>query len=312
MIERPIFIIGAERSGTTMLRLMLDHHPKISFLSEFEYAVEHVILTDRWPSLDLYYRQLSTDRIFQSHGFTINRDLCYTALVDDFLRQKRDRDGKPMVGATLHRGFDRVMRIWPDARFVRIVRDGRDVARSCIGMGWAGNVWSASRRWIEAEQLWDDCEATITPDRYIDLRYEALVEQPIEILSQVCEFLDVAYDEAMVRYPETTTYDAPDASLSYQWKRKMSPYQIRLTEARMGNMLVQRGYDLSGLESLRVNSILKSSLRLQDRIARWRFRVRRYGPWLLATNVLIRHLGVSAWKRQIKCRMNAIDGTAAK
>ena len=56
---------------------------------------------------------------------------------------------------------DRLTRIWPDARFIHLVRDPRDVARSVIPMGWAGNTWVGVERWMEAERLWDRVRSSL-------------------------------------------------------------------------------------------------------------------------------------------------------
>ena len=295
-----------------MLRLMLDYHPQLAFLSEFEYAVEQIPPEGGWPQLPQYYRWLAIHRIFQSHQFTVNQDLSYAQLVDDFLCQKRDRDGKSTVGATLHRGFDLATRIWPDARFIHIVRDGRDVARSCIGMGWAGNVWSGAQRGIDAESLWDRFGVTIPADRWFEVKYESLVKQPKEHLQRICDFLGVAFDEAMLNYHEATTYDAPDASLSYQWKRKLSDYDIRLIEARLGDLLTRRGYELSGLTALKMTRALKMYLHLQNVMARLRFRIGRHGLWLFAVEVLLRRLRLDSLWRRVRRRMNVTVETASK
>ena len=78
------------------------------------------------------------------------------ALVNDFLRQKQAASGgKPHVGATVHRHFERLRFLWPDARYIHLVRDPRDVARSVVQKGWAGNIYQASEFWIQAENCWD-------------------------------------------------------------------------------------------------------------------------------------------------------------
>ena len=65
VFSQPIFLVGAERSGTTLLRLMLDCHPHIAFHSEFEFVVDY-FRDNSYPSLEDYYEHLATDRIFQS------------------------------------------------------------------------------------------------------------------------------------------------------------------------------------------------------------------------------------------------------
>ena len=109
---------------------------------------------------------------FRQRRLVINKGVDYPQLIDDFLRQKRDRDGKPFVGAVVHHHFDRLLRIWPDARFIHLMRDGRDVGRSYIEMGWAGNMYTAVDGWILAEQLWSKLSQIVPEERRIDVRYE--------------------------------------------------------------------------------------------------------------------------------------------
>ena len=215
LISEPVFLVGAERSGTTLLRLMLDCHPQIAFHSEFEYVVDY-FSDNNCPRLNEYYECLETDRLFQSSNFVIDVNLSYPQLVNSFLVQKRDRAEKSFVGATVHRHFARLLQIWSDARFIHIVRDGRDVARSCMSMNWAGNVWTGIERWIEAEKLWSQLKETISPEQYIEIRYETLIAKPVETLTYLCNFIGTSYDPAMLGYAQTTTYDLPDTKLLYQ------------------------------------------------------------------------------------------------
>ena len=311
LIAEPVFLVGAERSGTTLLRLMLDHHPQIAFYSEFEYAVDY-FSDNNWPQLDKYYEYLETNRLFQSNKFVIDFSLSYPQLVNSFLVQKRDRAGKSLVGATVHRHFDRLLQIWPDARFIHIVRDGRDVARSCMNMNWAGNVWTGIERWIEAEKLWSQLKETISPERYTEVHYETLIAKPIETLTNLCNFIDVAYDPAMLSYSQTTTYDLPDSKLILQWKSKLSKREIQLLEARIGDMLLERGNELSGLPSLNINSMMKQLLKLDSKWSVVRGRIRIYGLFLILSSFLSRHLKLKQWRKRVQLKCNYIDTARLK
>ena len=311
LISQPVFLVGAERSGTTLLRLMLDRHPQIAFYSEFEYAVDYFV-GNNWPQLKDYYKCLETDRLFQSSNFAIDLNLNYPQLVNSFLWQKRDRAKKPIVGATVHRHFDRLLKIWSDARFIHIVRDGRDVARSCIGMNWAGNVWTGIDRWIEAEQLWSQLKTTISPAQYTEVRYETLITKPVETLTHLCNFIGTPYNPAMLSYPQTTTYDLPDVKLLWQWKHKLSEREIQLIEAKTGNMLVERGYQLSGLPSITVNSAIEQMLKLHNKWSVMRGRISIYGLPLIMSSFLSRQLEIETWSKRVQLEFNNIDTARLK
>ena len=310
-IDKPIFLVGAERSGTTLLRLMLDHHPQLAWCNEFEYSVD-LISDTGWPQLDVYYDWLETHRIFQATNFEIDRDLNYPQLVNSFLIQKQIREGKLLVGATVHRHFDRLLQIWPNAKFIHIVRDGRDVARSCIGMGWAGNVWTGIDRWIEAENLWANLNQSLSADRKIEVTYESLITEPKNVLEDLCNFLEISFEPQMLTYDKTTTYDLPDAKFIYQWKRKLSNKEIQLVESRIGNMLVERNYELSNLPPIEVTPAMMQKLKFQDKLKRIQFRVKRLGlPLFLADN-LSRRLQLNSWQKNIKLKINDVERSYLK
>lgn len=310
LISEPVFLVGAERSGTTVLRLMLDHHPQIAFNGEFEYAVDLVSDNGSWPEMDRYYEWLETNRIFLGSGFEIDRSLSYPQLMNSFLCQKRDRAGKPLVGATVHRHFNRLLDIWPDARFIHILRDGRDVARSNIGMGWAGNVWTGVDRWVEVEQLWARLKQIIPENRRTELTYEELISEYVPVLKRLCEFIGVPYDEAMLSYPETSPYELPDQKYNQSnWRKKLSEYEIRLVESKVRNMLEERGYELSGLPPLMVNGTTKLRVKLQDKLERIKFRVNRNGLGLFIEDYLSRHLGSKKWQKAVEIKIVNIQQT---
>ena len=155
-----MFLVGSERSGTTLLRLMLDHHPEIAFEKEFDFVVTEVSDTGELPAVDAYLDWIADVR---GANYAIDPALGYRELVNDFLRQKQAASGgKPHVGATIHRNFDRLRFLWPDARYIHLVRDPRDVARSVVQKGWAGNVYQGSEFWIQAESCWDSLVLHLT------------------------------------------------------------------------------------------------------------------------------------------------------
>ncbi|MGF1482413.1 MAG: sulfotransferase [Cyanophyceae cyanobacterium] len=311
-LSHPLFLVGAERSGTTLLRLMLAYHPQIAWCFEFEYAVDLIGEDGQFPQLADYYEWLETHRIFQSTGFTIAHHLDYTQLVNSFLIQQRERTQKPIIGATVHRHFDQLLQLWPQARFIHLLRDGRDVARSCIGMGWAGNVWTGVERWIEAEHLWKKLQNSLSCEAWLEIKYEELIAEPTATLTQICDFIGVSYSEAMLSYPQSTTYTQPESNLIGQWQRKLSEREVRLVESRIGQMLAERGYELSGLPPLVVTPVIKTQLQLQDWSSRLQFRIQRNGLPLVLSDYLARRLGIKQWQKRLQLKLNAIEAATLK
>jgi len=310
--EEPFFLVGSERSGTTLLRLMLAHHPEIECAPEFEFLVEEMPPEQGWPDLDGYYDWLATNRIFLPHGLEVDRTLDYPALAKSFVAQYCSRSGKRVHGATCHKHFDRLLRIWPKARFVHLLRDGRDVARSCIGMGWAGNVWYGAQRWIDAERLWARVAERVDEGRRFELRYEDLVRDPEGELARLCAFLGKSYRGEMLEYAGDSSYERPDPKLVAQWRRKLGPGELALLEARIGGLLRERGYEESGVAPARVGAWRRFVLMLEDRIERFRFRCDRYGLGHVVQSRLARLLGASAWQRRLLLARNEIDNRHLK
>lgn len=301
----PIFLVGAERSGTTLLRLMLDGHPQLAFQYEFELAVDCVPDGEGWPDLNEYYDWLRTFR-FVDPPPHIDESLDYPSLVRSFLEQKRVRDGKPLVGATVHRHYDRLLRIWPDARFIHIVRDPRDVARSNVAMGWAGNVWVGAERWIEAERLWERVSATLEPRRFIEVRYEELVRAPERTLGRIAAFIGIPFDRAMLDYPRRSSYRPPDASRTEQWRATLSARETRLVEARVGDLLAARAYAPSGLPPVEVGPLARLALRAESRARCAHVAVRGLGIGLWSQRLIAERVGPKWWRDRVRRSINEV------
>ena len=299
------FLVGAERSGTTLLRLMLDSHPGLAFRSEFELAVELMPDEGGFPDLEAYYAYLHGQRWVDEPPL-IDRALDYPALVRSFLEQKRSDDRKPRIGATVHKHFDRLLRIWPDARFIHLVRDGRDVARSCVSMGWYGNAWRAAERWITAERLWNRMTELVPPERRIDVRYEELIADPVAQLTRMCELIGIAYDPAMLSYPARSTYAPPDARQAYQWRRRLAPREVQLIESCMAELLLARGYELSAAVPQLPGPAEQLALLLEDRVGVARSRMRTLGLGLWLESAVASRFGGGAWRHAVNGRINRV------
>ena len=306
IIDQPIFLIGSERSGTTLLRLMLDHHPDLAFNLESEYMVTQIADNGRFPEMGEYRDFLASNRVFKHSHFTIDTTLEFRELLNDFLVQKQRRDGKSRVGATVHYQFRKLGFVWPNAKYIYLYRDGRDVANSVVKMGWRGNQYQAADLWLEAENEWAEWKSKIFDDNWIEVKFENLTENPQKELQRICDFLGVLYTEQMFDYVGHSSYKMPNPNMNYQWKKSKS-YDIQLIESKIAQNLLSRGYELSGLAVLNVSNYRKAILRADSRLRAYLFKIKRYGILLPLGETLTRKLGLKEINKKMNIAISRIN-----
>lgn len=308
VVESPLFLVGSERSGTTLLRLMLDHHPRIAFEKELDFIVTEVSDAGKLPALESYLEWIAAAP--GADGVVVDRSLPgYPELVNDFLLQKKASSGaKPHVGATVHRNFDRLRFLWPDARYIHLVRDPRDVSRSVVQKGWAGNLYQAAEFWLNAEACWDVLVGHLPSDRYIEIHYEDLILRTREVLDEVCRFVGVEYSEEMLDYErDAPQYPQPDPALVGQWKTKLSPGDVAMVEFRTSPTMESRGYTRSGHPLPRVGPARHRGLLFVARLRTFSARVETFGPSVTAMDIAGRRLRLRRLARHAQIRINAIQ-----
>jgi hypothetical protein len=312
VIDSPVFLVGAERSGTTLLRLMLSHHPRIAFANEFEILVDPIAPDGTLPSRDAFVAHLRQDRGFTTlKRLDIAPNLDFVGLANDLLEQyAQAKGGADVIGATVHRHFDRLLRIWPNARFIHLVRDGRDVALSTIPMGWHGNLYTGIRLWMEAEETWSRLARRLPDERHLTLHYERLVAEPEAELTRLCAFMGVRFDPAMLRYDETSSYGKVNGSSVGKWRRR-DPQEIADAESVAAHWLQANGYALSR-NPAPVGPLRRLRYRMQDRVARLRFRRQRYSTRLWIEGAIARRIGSQGWRDAIRRREHAITNQHIK
>jgi hypothetical protein len=304
--SRPIFLIGAERSGTTLLRLLLDRHNQLAWHGEFEFAVDLISDDGQWPSREALVAHLQTDRVFNHWKLGIADGDDTSAIIHDFLIQRQQHGKKPLLGATIHRHLDRIPTVWPNACYVHIVRDPRDVAKSMVAMGWDGNVWSAIDRWIEVEQSWDRLRNRLFPYDWIEIRFEQLIRSPQIELARLCQFMRIDFDPSMTEPEEGSTYRAPDASLIEQWRRKLSQRELRWIESKAGSMMAERGYEPTDPDAKPAGPLECATLRIGNRLGKTSHSRRRLGTRLWLESLVSKRLGSDAWRDSVRRRVHAI------
>ncbi|MCM2357817.1 MAG: sulfotransferase [Geobacteraceae bacterium] len=290
MTNPTLFIVGCPRSGTTLLLRMLDAHPRIAIIDETEWFVswfekrsgvtpEGFVL----PELVTRLLQKETSAIFRGADLQIRpeelygvvgsgREIQFADFVARLFNRYGEVRGKPLVGtknpdyvrklATLHS-------LWPRARFVHIIRDGRDVSLSLMKWRkikgkertktvgrfatWAEDpVTTAALLWEWHVRLGREAGSALGPGLYYEIRYEALVDRPEAECQALCEFLDVPYDDAMLRFNEGRERDDADLDAKHawrpvttglrDWRTQMPVEDVARFEAVAGGLLDELGY----------------------------------------------------------------------
>jgi hypothetical protein len=278
-------IFGAARSGTTLLRLMLDAHPELAIPPETFFVPAVAELSGSGSDLrNAFLRVLTTAPTWHDMGiadeelaavleggdpFTVSEGL------RAFYALYARRHGKPRWGDKtpkyLRRTAD-IERILPEAHFIHVIRDGRDVALSARD-AWAfrdSPIPALARRW--RKDVNRGRSAGRRRAHYLEMRYE-LVRDPEGGLRRVCAFCGLRYADAMLRYHETAearlselgdkmlpggqelrrearlaiherTASPPQAKRAGRWRREMSAHDLAEFEAVAGDLLADLGYEL--------------------------------------------------------------------
>lgn len=300
--EIQYIIFGPLRAGTTMFRLMLKNHPRISNPGEFDY-----LFTAARPangSLTLDRDVLFHHHGYHNFGFTADETLGDEALLESLLAQVTAK--KPGIQTiNVHHRLDTAVELLEGVKVIKLHRDPRDVARSSLPMGFEATLYHCTQHWIDTERVWDRVKAKLPEDRYLELRFEDLVSDPQGRLAEVCAFMGIDYDPAMLDYGDSSTYEAPDASVAYKWKRSMSAADAALCSCRAQELIRSRGYDVpegaaapGGLARLR--------LELANKLGKWRFQFRRYGVGLTLGEKVTRWLGMREQNNRFRDKRNRI------
>jgi Sulfotransferase family len=288
----PVFILGALRSGTTVFRLMLDSHGEIANPGEADFLFRFLKgepATNRWTYDVPSVRQ---DRIFQSYGLEIPPHEDGAEIVRGFVAQFAQRSPR-MLTLNIHGHLDKVVALFPGAKIVHLIRDPRDVAKSCVGMGWAGNTYYGVDQWIETERDWDRNVGKFSAGQITELHYEDLIIDPRRELEKVCRFLGVPFSADMLNYPAHSTYERPNPSAVQPWKLNLAPREIALAEIKTRPLLLSRGYGLSGHPLDPPLAPERARLFLQNKIYRWNFSCRRYGVFNCVMEKITREFALS-------------------
>lgn len=312
MPSTPTFLIGAERSGTTLFRLMVDSHPEITCIENLDYVINAVADDGSYPTLEEYAVRLETETVYSTSGFTLDTTLPdLGAVANDFVSQRMAAAGKSSVAVMAHDGMDAILRIWPDARFVHIVRDPRGVALSAKAFEWGAAVYFGAGRWAELMDEWDRATADLDPSRIMEIRFEDLVTDHETVLSDVCRFLGHEYTDEMLSYADETDYERPIPGKATEWRSIITDRETQEIEARVGDRLAAKGYEPSSLPAIDVGSQDIAKMKTKVRLWKWQHKLKFYGPVGIG-ELIARKAGLDGLQTKLKKQMNAKERQGRK
>jgi hypothetical protein len=276
-----VFIVGCARSGTTLLGRIVDAHSQIVVTPSIHWVVgylrrQHVRRPNDPVTAELALGLADDHRLA---GFGIGREelaalvpagerMDYRRFLAAFLGLYARKHDKPLVGtktAPFVRRIRKLHGLWPEARFVHLIRDGRDVCLSAMSWPsaqrsvgryptWGEDPVSTTAFWWERKVRAGRADGlSLEPDLYQEVRYEALVSKPARVCVALCGFLGVPFDDAMVRFEQRATSGDPDyldpahpwrpitAGLR-DWRAQMPDADVERFEALAGDLLEELDY----------------------------------------------------------------------
>jgi hypothetical protein len=278
----PLFVVGCGRSGSTMLRLMLDSHPEIAIPGESHfipalwstrrrYVTGGVLDADRLAAdilqtphvklwslpVELVQRRV---RALETPSFAGVVEASFLAYADHH-GKRRWGDKTPIYVLWI----PLLANLFPSARFIQLIRDGRDVALSYLSVPWGPRtIWQAAWKWDRDVRSGRRAGRALGVGRYLELRYEDLVRDPRGTLESASAFIRVEFSEDMLRFHEDgrERLFAPSDGIPFHagsarpptagvrdWRSQMPVASVRAFEAVAGELLGELGYALGAFDA---------------------------------------------------------------
>lgn len=285
------FVVGLTRSGTTLLRMMLDAHPALAVPPETHFV----------PELIKASKADGADAETMLAAITSNRTWGDFGIEESTMRAALDGVGPGDAGAAVRAFFEiyargqgkprwgdktpaymlsitRIGRALPEARFIHLIRDGRDVAlsQSARAINEQPPPPEQAARWVKRIDKSREQARKLGGGRYLEARYEDLVRDPEPVLGRICELIELDYDPVMLTYHARAaerlqemagelrgegthakqaagyridnhlpTTRPPDPTKLDKWRREMEPADLAAYNEVAGERLRELGYEVT-------------------------------------------------------------------
>ncbi len=275
--ERPFFIVCSPRSGSTLLRLILDTHPRLAvpppswlFHYIYPYLYSYGDLNQRsnldaliedameTPTLKAWPVELFVDGVREEMGAPTFAEL-YAAVHRLYARST----GKARWGEKTPRDcfyMADIKDLYPDVKFIHILRDGRDSAIDISdSILWPNGVYAAALMWRDFVRSCVDQSAALGPETCLTVRYEDLCAAPRQTLERVCAFLGEPFADGMLAHHQSDSTrmwskEAVHAKTGRpittefveMYKTRLRPDDRAVVEGLIGDLLRELDYPVEG------------------------------------------------------------------
>jgi hypothetical protein len=292
---RPLFIGGCERSGTTMLGAMLGSHSQCVCVPESQFIDDLLAQSDPdratveprtiLAQIDAHprYRLLWRLPLEPASIDPAEVGSTYPQVLEWLVRAHARTTGtlSPQVWVdhtpTNFRRTRTLLGMFPEARFIHLVRDGRAVAASLLPLDWGpNNVLDAAGFWMARCALGLAAELNLGAGRVLRVRYEDVLAQPEASLRRIAGFAGLEYEPGMesprgarpTRYHERQhrlVGQTPDTSRIHAWQQAFSRRDLEMFEAEAGEFLDALGYQPRyGIRAMPATRVEAFRLRVGD------------------------------------------------
>lgn len=273
------FIVGPSRSGTTLLQVMLSSHqhitipPETHFFHHLPRLKKHFgdsldekgkwQIVKYWQDYHSRMRDLGLSKILIKDAVAQCNPYTLEELFIIYLTLYGKNRSKTVIGEKTPRHImhvEDILKAFPKAKIIALFRDPRATALSEKKASFGSpSVYVTARRWVKYAARHLAYSQELPDDQYMMVRYEDLIQKPESILKSISSFLNVPFEEQMLKYYEraehekgfpeherwkTGTEKPIQKDRNQRWKQELTPEEIQLIQRKVSGYMEELGYEL--------------------------------------------------------------------
>jgi len=279
MNDRMLFIVGSERSGSTLLRLILSSHPEIHIFSD---SYDFIIgaLCSKRTNINKTENPI-VKKEYSEYSEVVKSAASLNEKVQTVLKMARIKEKiehNKYCGIQMHGNYHIVNKAFPNAKYIHLIRDPRPVCKSAIRYRWHGNYYYAAKKWMKSVREVEEIQKKIPCKNFLLMKYEDMVSMPTDFLANICEFIGVLYTDKMFDYVKYTTYSYPRADDVDSWKKTINKKDIYWVEMVAHAAMKKYGYPCMYSAIKKINFCKEIYMYIDNKTKRLLSNVCYFGP----------------------------------